>query len=774
MADDIEKSKLDAEAYRDALKEASVIAAESRQTFNDIGASLSNNAKINKEFASTFRTAQKDVGQLSASAAKLSQYGKQDVSNAKVRNNIAKELAVLAKKRAQAEATLAANSIKLKNAKGEERQAILESNQSLLDALNTSDDLTKSFSSTKEQIQEINKSTGFIDKLAEGMKILPVIGPLLAGPLTNLSKGIAQFKVGIDSSLTGAEKTAAQLERAKNVTDALGKGAIAFVVAGLVKADTATTNFAKSLGISKSEAREVGDEMNTFAVNSGKAYVTVEKLMHAQEGLADALGASRGYTNDQLQDQIMLTKKVGLQGEEAANLLKLGLAQGKSSEIVSEEILNSVSNLEKETGIRLQGQKVLKEVATATGQLGAQYGFNNKALAEAVIISNKLGLSLKETQAIAKGLLDFESSITSELEAELLTGKSLNLERARGLALQGKSAEATEEIVKQMGSAADFANLNVIAQDSLAKAAGMTSDQLADTLRNQETLNALGAKNIEQLAKAGNLDKLRGTENGKLLLQQYQQQSAQEKLADVMTKIQSVMANFADPLMGLIDGFAKVAENATAVKIIIGLITTAMVAQAAFKAASTITQIALQRQLLKTSIQNATATTADAAAEGAKSVAKIPYVGGFLALGIGAAIFGGLIGYLAGAKNGNDIMSPGGSGYGSRTLFGPEGAIALNNKDTVIAGTNLFPKENDVVKPNLDIFPKENESIKTSPQPIQIQPQQQPQPQTTVVQQDNSKLEKLLERAINRPDPIIQMNGDDLGTAVGKYAYSVQ
>ena len=772
MADDIEKSKLDAEAYRDALKEASIIAAESRQTFNDIGASLSNNAKINKEFASTFRTAQKDVGQLSASAAKLSQYGKQDVSNAKVRNNIAKELAVLAKKRAQAEATLAANSIKLKNAKGKERAALLESNQSLVDALNTSDDLTKSFDATKEQIQEINKSTGFIDKLAEGMKILPVIGPLLAGPLTNLSKGIAQFKVGIDSSLTGAEKTAAQLERAKNVTDALGKGAITFVVAGLVKADTATTNFAKSLGISKSEAREVGDEMNTFAVNSGKAYVTVEKLMHAQEGLADALGASRGYTNDQLQDQIMLTKKVGLQGEEAANLLKLGLAQGKSSEIVSEEILNSVSNLEKETGIRLQGQKVLKEVATATGQLGAQYGFNNKALAEAVIISNKLGLSLKETQAIAKGLLDFESSITSELEAELLTGKSLNLERARGLALQGKSAEATEEIVKQLGSASDFAKLNVIQQDSLAKAAGMTSDQLADTLRNQETLNALGAKNIEQLAKAGDLDKLRGTENGKLLLQQYQQQSAQEKLADVMTKIQSVMANFADPLMGLIDGFAKVAENATAVKIIIGLITSAMVAQAAFKAAATITQIALQRQLLKTSIQTATATTADAAAEGAKSVAKIPYVGGFLALGIGAAIFGGLIGYLAGAKNGNDIMSPGGSGYGSRTLFGPEGAIALNNKDTVIAGTNLFPKENDVVKPNLDIFPKENESIKPSPQPTQPQPQ--PQLQTTVVQQDNSKLEKLLERAINRPDPIIQMNGDDLGTAVGKYAYSVQ
>ena len=37
------------------------------------------------------------------------------------------------------------------------------------------------------------------------------------------------------------------------------------------------------------------------------------------------------------------------------------------------------------------------------------------------------------------------------------------------------------------------------------------------------------------------------------------------------------------------------------------------------------------------------------------------------------------------------------AGYGSRTLMAPEGAIALNNKDTIIAGTNLFPRGNDVV-----------------------------------------------------------------------------
>jgi hypothetical protein len=52
---------------------------------------------------------------------------------------------------------------------------------------------------------------------------------------------------------------------------------------------------------------------------------------------------------------------------------------------------------------------------------------------------------------------------------------------------------------------------------------------------------------------------------------------------------------------------------------------------------------------------------------------------------LGIAVVAGLIGagmtYLA--MSGNDIMSPGGSGggYGNRTLFGPEGAIQLNNKE---------------------------------------------------------------------------------------------
>jgi hypothetical protein len=75
-----------------------------------------------------------------------------------------------------------------------------------------------------------------------------------------------------------------------------------------------------------------------------------------------------------------------------------------------------------------------------------------------------------------------------------------------------------------------------------------------------------------------------------------------------------------------------------------------------------------------------------------KAVAGIPVVGPLLAAAaIGTAVAGGMILYNKFKSSpGDDVMSEG--GYGKRTLFGPEGAIRLNDRDTVIAGTDLFGK----------------------------------------------------------------------------------
>jgi hypothetical protein len=64
-----------------------------------------------------------------------------------------------------------------------------------------------------------------------------------------------------------------------------------------------------------------------------------------------------------------------------------------------------------------------------------------------------------------------------------------------------------------------------------------------------------------------------------------------------------------------------------------------------------------------------------------------------IALAAGAAAY-----TFFSSMKGNDVFSPGegSSGYGKRTLFGPEGAIQLNNRDDIVAGTDLFKKGDDV------------------------------------------------------------------------------
>jgi hypothetical protein len=99
---------------------------------------------------------------------------------------------------------------------------------------------------------------------------------------------------------------------------------------------------------------------------------------------------------------------------------------------------------------------------------------------------------------------------------------------------------------------------------------------------------------------------------------------------------------------------------------------------------------------------------------------------------------------------GDDVLSPGQntSGYGKRTLFGPEGAISLNDKDTVIAGTDLFQKGNDVISPSITTRPtsgKENKPSDSKKDPIVVSNKTAPKKEIKQTQPDyGDKFDRLI------------------------------
>jgi hypothetical protein len=82
------------------------------------------------------------------------------------------------------------------------------------------------------------------------------------------------------------------------------------------------------------------------------------------------------------------------------------------------------------------------------------------------------------------------------MEASLLLGRQINLDRARQLALSGDQEGVMKEILKQVGGEAEFNRMNVIQRKALADSVGVNVEQLSRLVRNNTaggTASAVGA-----------------------------------------------------------------------------------------------------------------------------------------------------------------------------------------------------------------------------------------------------------------------------------------
>lgn len=341
--------------------------------------------------------------------------------------------------------------------------------------------------------------------------------------------------------------------------------AIKEIVGAIFKVDNEITDIAKNLGISKAGATVLRDQFVSIAKTTGATsdnlsslYITATNLVGAMSELNDSFGTAVVFSAEQLKDQVEMTKVMGISVEAASQLQKLSELTGQSSKQTRLDIEQQVINLSKETGIRLNARKVIEQVAKIEGQLAVQYKNNPTLIAKAVVQAQRFGLTLQEAKKSADSLLNFETSIDAQLEAQLLTDKALNFENARELALRGDSAGAAAELLKQVGSLTEYQKLNVIQQESLAKSIGMSADELSNTLRYQTLLTKLSSEQRKNLDDV--LSKYKGTSQYAEKLQEIQAATNADELDHNLKQV-SIQAQFEASMSKLKDAFASIVTD---------------------------------------------------------------------------------------------------------------------------------------------------------------------------------------------------------------------
>lgn len=599
-----------------------------------------------------------------------------------------------------------------------------ELNKQYQDLVSINGDYTEKL---KEQIQILNKADKEIGLLGSGIKGLgSFLGKLefdgLAKPLESAIENTRVYKIQLiqaqneysklinkSEELTEEEqRRKEELEseikilerkqgRLRNIASSLKEqltltNIMDFAAMELVKSfiqlDQIVGDTAKSLGISYSTASKLSLEFNSIANESGNIFVTTKGLNESFNQINQALGTNGQISKELLITQTELVKQAGYSVEAATMLSKLSLATGKPSKEIATQFLGQAKALNLVNKTAINEKQLLESISKVSKATLATFANQPGKLAEAAYEAKRLGLELDQLEGIQNSLLDIESSIASEFEAEVLTGKQLNLERARYYALTNDLAGLSKELAAQGITQDKFSKMNVIQQEAIAKAMGMSKDQMAGMLMEQTAISKLSSidgKNAKE--KYENAVKLYGVEKANAMLgnetlaQQMQSASIQDKFNASVEKLKEIFVGLVDPLLPVLNAFSSILNYISESKVALTLLQGVMAG------------------LAVKSLINAVASI--------WSMALTP-LGAALAVGATTALFAAVSAAKSSTMK-DGIIDP----KKGPIVSGEFGTVQLNPRDSIVAGTNLLGNNK---KPEPIIITQPSQPVQQAPQ----------------------------------------------------------
>ena len=416
--------------------------------------------------------------------------------------------------------------------------------------LRLQEDLTKQL----KDATAFEKQIGAIGKLFQGLSKIPVLGQFIAA-----DKVIGAMK---DKLAEGGSKMKVLAAGAGAFLDGIANGltgliipALKFIIDSVIQFNQKGFEIAKNLGVTADEGARLQNTFTQIASTSANAGLTSKDLAKTYVELSNTVGFLLPQTKEFAETATLIQKRIGASAEGMAALALQSSLSGKTLEETM-GTLNASRNIEGARNKLLLSQKqILDGIAKTSAAVLINFKGDVGALGDAIVRATKLGTTLDTINKQGESLLDFESSISAEFEAQLLTGRDINLTRARELALYGKTAELGEELNRQGATYQQFMNENVIARQADAKAIGLSVEEYSKVLLNQQQANRLGAEQGRSALEQYNLLVQRGATQEEIVRKLGSEQEAADlKKASMQEKFQAAIERLKDTLGAMLEG----------------------------------------------------------------------------------------------------------------------------------------------------------------------------------------------------------------------------
>ena len=219
------------------------------------------------------------------------------------------------------------------------------------------------------------------------------------------------------------------------------------------------------------------------------------------KALSDEFGGIANVSAELQASTSLISTNMGIAGTEAASLAGSFARLNGNSQDVALDMVKTTQEFAKQNGII--PSRLMSDLAQSAEEFSLYGKDGGDNILRAAGYAQKLGVNMKTLTNITDNLLDFESSITKELELSALMGKNINLDRARALAYEGDIEGATKATLDALGGVDAFNKMDIFQKKAAAELLGVQVSELDKMVKNQENADTLGASINEKFSMVG-------------------------------------------------------------------------------------------------------------------------------------------------------------------------------------------------------------------------------------------------------------------------------
>lgn len=428
--------------------------------------------------------------------------------------------------------------------------------------------LYQSLDATNQLIKNREKELRVQQEITQAMGVTGAVVTGLGGIMQRLGLRSGIFNQTVEDTAAAMREVATEAKRSNkeiNRMETMMVGIKTLIhgrdgIGGLKRAlgDPATIALAVLDAFLKVDAaatkvqQTTGQNVSTLAAQNSALATSVQFMETLNQLTAETgMNAQNIFPDKTIAKAAEFQNTLGLSAHQAARLGTLTAANKMTMDGQAEAIVDQVSSFNKANRSAISQGVILRDVAEASDDIKASLGSNPASIAKAAAAARRLGMELGRLDQIASSLMDFESSIEAELEAQLLTGKNINLAKARELALNNDLAGLGKELFKNSADIAEFGKMNRIQQEAQAKALGMTREELAKIAYQRALENGL---TDEAAAKAAGVR----LEDMKRVEAQEALKLAIDKVLQALAPILDIVGSIANALAPVISFFGRI------------------------------------------------------------------------------------------------------------------------------------------------------------------------------------------------------------------------